>query len=182
MMALALTIGAQAQQDDGMDAMLAAMIAAKVHQDSIDTSSLVAVYDYECQTQDADGKAVTDKMKVCLQVGQHCTRSYPYRKFRKEREWAKGEEFRKLYNEQPFICLKHYHFVMSAATGKGGLSSKLIPDFYAETAALTKNYLMSLKKDITHFCSMFDYRSQGQEWGTSIDAIERSTDFLTGKG
>ena len=47
-LALALTIGAQAQQDDGMDAMMAAMIAAKVHQDSIDTSSLVAVYDYEC--------------------------------------------------------------------------------------------------------------------------------------
>ena len=92
MMALALTIGAQAQQDDGMDAMLAAMIAAKVHQDSIDTSSLVVVYDYECQTQDADDKAVTDRMKVCLQVGQHCTRSFPYRKFRKEREWAKGEE------------------------------------------------------------------------------------------
>ena len=38
-LALALTIGAQAQQDDGMDAMMAAMIAAKVHQDSIDTSS-----------------------------------------------------------------------------------------------------------------------------------------------
>ena len=30
MMVLALTIGAQAQQDDGMDAMMAAMIAAKV--------------------------------------------------------------------------------------------------------------------------------------------------------
>ena len=76
-LALALTIGAQAQQDDGMDAMMAAMIAAKVHQDSIDTSSLVAVYDYECQTQDADGKAVTDRMKVCLQVGQHYMRSFP---------------------------------------------------------------------------------------------------------
>ena len=86
MMALALTIGAQAQQDDGMDAMLAAMIAAKIHQDSIDTSSLVAVYDYECQTQDADGKSVTDKMKLCLQIGQHCTRSYPYRKFREDTE------------------------------------------------------------------------------------------------
>ena len=86
MMALALTIGAQAQQDDGMDAMLAAMIAAKIHQDSIDTSSLVAVYDYECHTQDADGKAVTDRMKVCLQVGQHCTRSFPYRKFREDTE------------------------------------------------------------------------------------------------
>ena len=86
MMAFALTIAAQAQQDDGMDAMLAAMIAAKIHQDSIDTSSLVAVYDYECQTQDADGKAVTDRMKVCLQVGQHCTRSFPYRKFREDTE------------------------------------------------------------------------------------------------
>ena len=42
MMAFALTIGAQAQQGDGMDALLAAMIAAKIHQDSIDTSSLVA--------------------------------------------------------------------------------------------------------------------------------------------
>jgi hypothetical protein len=86
MMALALTIAAQAQQDDGLDAMLAAMIAAKIHQDSIDTSSLVAVYNYECQTQDADGKAVTDRMKVCVQVGQHCTRSYPYRKFREDTE------------------------------------------------------------------------------------------------
>lgn len=86
MMAFVLTIGAQAQQDDGMDAMLAAMIAAKIHQDSIDTSSLVAVYDYECQTQDADGQAVTDRMKVCVQVGQHSTRSYPYRKFREDTE------------------------------------------------------------------------------------------------
>ena len=86
MMAHALTIAVLAQQDDSMDAMLAAMIAAKIHQDSIDTSSLVAVYDYECQTLDADGKAVTDRMKVCLQVGQHCTRSFPYRKFREDTE------------------------------------------------------------------------------------------------
>ena len=61
MMAFALMIEAQVQQEDGgeyqpsgMDALLAAMIVAKIHQDSIDTSSLVAVYDYECQTQDAD--------------------------------------------------------------------------------------------------------------------------------
>jgi GLPGLI family protein len=82
----------QAQQDDGMDDLMSAMIAAKIHQDSFDTSSLVAVYDYECQTQDADGKAVTDRMKLCLQVGQHYMRSFPYRKYRKEREWAEGEE------------------------------------------------------------------------------------------
>ena len=82
-------------------------------------------------------------------------------------EWAKGEEFHRLYNEQPFICLKHYSFIMETATGKVGMPSKHLADFHAETAALTKNYLESLKGDITHFCSMFDYRSKGQEWGTS---------------
>jgi hypothetical protein len=96
-------------------------------------------------------------------------------------EWAKGEEFRKLYNEQPYICLKHYSFIMDCAISKKGLPSKYIPEFYAETAALTKNYLVSLKEDITHFCSMFDYRSQGQEWGKSKDSIERSIQFLTGE-
>ena len=93
MMAFALTVPTQVQaQGDGLADLKAAMIAAKIHQDSIDTSSLVAVYDYECHTQDADGQAVTDRMKLCLLVGQHCTRSFPYRKFRKEREWADGEE------------------------------------------------------------------------------------------
>lgn len=96
-------------------------------------------------------------------------------------EWAKGEEFRKLYNEQPFICLKHYSFIMETAVAKGGMPSKYLADFHAETAALTKNYLESLKTDITHFCSMFDYRSKGQEWGTSKDSIERSIEFLTGE-
>lgn len=91
MMALVLTVSAQAQENDGLDAMMAAMVAAKVHQDSIDTSSLVAVYDYECRTQDAEDEAVTDRMKVCLLIGQHCTRSFPYRKFRMERQWASGD-------------------------------------------------------------------------------------------
>lgn len=96
-------------------------------------------------------------------------------------EWAKGKEFRQLYNEQPFICLKHYSFIMDAATAKGGIPSRYMSDFYYETTELTKNYLELLKKDIKHFCSMFDYRNRGQEWGSSKDAIERSIDFLTGK-
>ena len=94
MMALALTVSTQvqAQEDGGLADLKADMMAAMINQDSIDTSSLVAVYDYECHTQDADGQAVTDRMKLCLLVGQHCSRSFPYRKFRKEREWAEGKE------------------------------------------------------------------------------------------
>ena len=91
MTALALTIAVQAQ-NDGLDDIMAEMMAAKIQQECIDTANLVAVYDYECQTQDADGKAVTDRMKLCLLVGRHCTRCFPYRKFRKEREWAEGKK------------------------------------------------------------------------------------------
>ena len=93
MTTLALTVSAQMQaQNDGLDDIMAEMIAAKIHQECIDTANLVATYDYECRTQDADGKAVTDRMKLCLLVGRHCTRSFPYRKFRKEREWAEGKK------------------------------------------------------------------------------------------
>ena len=82
-------------------------------------------------------------------------------------EWAKGGEFRKTYNDQPFICLKHYQFIMTAAMGKGGVPSK--------------HYLDSVYGDIKHFVSMFDYRNRGKDWGTSTDAIERSIEFLTGE-
>ena len=48
MMAFALTIAAQAQTE------------------TVDTAQFVAVYDYECRTQDDEGQNVTDKMQaVC---------------------------------------------------------------------------------------------------------------------
>ena len=62
---------------------------------------------------------------------------------------------------------------------KGGVPSKLMADFHTDALALTRRYLGSLKGDIDHFVTMFDYRSKGLEWGTSIDAIERSVAFLT---
>jgi hypothetical protein len=69
---------------------------------------------------------------------------------------------------------------MKAATNKG-ISSKLLPDFYKVTAKLAGGYLKNLKADIAHFCTMFDYRANGQDWGTSKDSIERSVEFLTSK-
>ena len=59
MMAFALTIGAQAQVE------------------TVDTAQFVAVYDYECRTQDADGLDVTDRMQLVVQVGRTVTKSMP---------------------------------------------------------------------------------------------------------
>lgn len=94
-------------------------------------------------------------------------------------EWAKGGEFRQTYRDQPFICLNHYRLIMTAASKKGGIPSKQLPEFHADTLELTRKHLEGLKADIDHFVTMFDYRSKGKEWGTSVDSIERSIEYLT---
>ena len=94
-------------------------------------------------------------------------------------EWAKGGEFRQTYRDQPFICLNHYRLIMTAASKKGGIPSKQLPEFHADTLELTRKHLEGLKADIDHFVTMFDYRSKGKEWGTSVDSIEISIEYLT---
>ena len=72
---------------------------------------------------------------------------------------------------------EHYGKVLENATGK--LKGKDLTDFYETTTNLFKNYLLELKEDTTYFCSMFDYRNQGKDWGKSINVIERNIEFLT---
>lgn len=94
-------------------------------------------------------------------------------------QYEKDPEFVRLYREQPYICLNHYALIMKNAGGKNGISSKKMSQFHKDTYDLTKNYLVSLKEDITRFCSMFDYRNRGGDFGSSRDAIERSIEYLT---
>ncbi|MCR5652808.1 MAG: DUF6062 family protein [Ruminococcus sp.] len=96
-------------------------------------------------------------------------------------EYEKSEEFRQLYREQPYICLNHYALIMRRASAKGGVNSKNIKAFHEDTYNLTKNRIAELKDDITYFCSMFDYRNRGKDFGKSKDAIERSIEYLTRK-
>ena len=93
--------------------------------------------------------------------------------------WQKSDEFRKLYSEQKYICMEHYSMLMNSAVKN--MSSKVLPDFYSETAKLCGEYLKVLYGDITHFCSMFDYRNGNADWGKSKDSIERSIKFLTSR-
>jgi GLPGLI family protein len=59
MMALALTIGAQGQTE------------------TIDSTQFVAVYDYECMTQNDEGQDITDRMQLAVQVGRTVVKSMP---------------------------------------------------------------------------------------------------------
>lgn len=55
--------------------MLASKVVAQT--ETIDTARFVAVYDYECRTQNDEGTPVTDRMQVVVQVGRTVTKSMP---------------------------------------------------------------------------------------------------------
>ena len=54
--------------------LYAVLAASASAQEVIDSTQFVAVYDYECRTQDDEGQNVTDKMQVVVQVGRTVTK------------------------------------------------------------------------------------------------------------
>lgn len=90
--------------------------------------------------------------------------------------WQGEADFRRLYSEQPYLCLPHYNLLIHAAEK---MPRKLRGPFSQATADLAGNYLRELEKDVTHFCRMFDYRNNGTDWGNSKDSIERAIQFIT---
>lgn len=95
------------------------------------------------------------------------------------RTWAEQGDFRKLTEEQPYLCLPHYEALQQ--TAEKVLSKKDRGYFREITRALAENYMDELQKDVRHFCDMYDYRNAGNndDWGNAKDAIERSVLFLT---
>ena len=88
MMALALTIAAQGQTE------------------AIDTAQFVAVYDYECRTQDAEGTPVTDRMQVVVQVGRTVTKSMPLSAYQRTDEITSADaamEFQEAMLHMPTV-------------------------------------------------------------------------------
>ena len=86
MMALALTIGAQAER--------------------IDSTQFVAVYDYECRTQDAEGTPVTDRMQLAVQVGRTVTKSMPLSAYQRTDEITSADaamEFQEAMLHMPTV-------------------------------------------------------------------------------
>lgn len=95
------------------------------------------------------------------------------------RLWENEEDFRKLFSEQPSLCLPHFTTLVSVA--ESGMSKKRVPEFAKATSELSRKTLSELHDDVAHFCKMFDYRSssEGADWGNSRDAVERAVQYLT---
>ncbi len=93
------------------------------------------------------------------------------------RVWQKEPDFQALFREQECLCFPHYVRLMEA--GQKSMHKKVYPAFAAEATALAKKYLDQLSRDVSHYCSMYDYRNAGGDWGNSRDSIERAVWFLT---
>ena len=92
--------------------------------------------------------------------------------------FEKSSDFRDLFSQQDMLCLPHYDMLVSHC---GDMDKKYQKRFIDTCNDLVKKYLDSLESDVSHYCSMYDYRNTGKDadWGNSKDSIERAIKFLT---
>lgn len=90
-------------------------------------------------------------------------------------------EMRRLFEEQPALCLPHYSLLLSKA--EQGIGKRYRTEFVQTLHRLAGGYLDSLHADVRHFCDMFDYRNNGEnaDWGNARDSLERAAWWLTSR-
>ena len=94
------------------------------------------------------------------------------------RLYGQEKEFRDLFAQTPVFCLPHYKRLSAA---QKQVSKTCLSEFTGELDRITRETLDGLHRDLSHFCSMFDYRNSEADWGTSKDALERAARFLHGE-
>ena len=92
--------------------------------------------------------------------------------------WESDFNFRKKFEKAPYFCLPHYRRMIDYAQKK--MNKKLFRDFYEAAHGIEKNYLGSLRNDVSWFCKKFDYRYDEEPWYNSKDSVQRAEKFLSG--
>lgn len=97
------------------------------------------------------------------------------------RLWETERDFKELFAAQECLCLPHFTELINAANKT--MNKHAVGDFSKAASTLSKQYLETLREDVSHFCKMFDYRNSGAgaDWGNSRDAVERAVWYLTGR-
>ncbi len=95
--------------------------------------------------------------------------------------YKNSKEFRELFKAQEYICMPHCEMLCNLSVDE--LDKRTAADFRDDVIELGRREVEILYKDVSHFCSMFDYRNNGEnaDWGNSRDAVERSVAFLTAR-
>lgn len=90
------------------------------------------------------------------------------------------KDFKKLYGEQEYLCLPHYHTLVNCSDK---VAKREKGDFLKVSSALAKNKLQKLKENVTLFCGTYNYQSEpGSETELKTrDSVEKAIEWLTGE-
>ena len=96
-------------------------------------------------------------------------------------EMSSHSDIKQLLSKQEYICLPHFDLLQSLAPAY--LQKYELDSFNKLISSLTENYIAVLYKDVSQYCSMYDYRNTGKDadWGNSRDSIERAVKFLVSR-
>lgn len=90
----------------GAIALLVGM-QAHAQEEVIDTAQFLAVYDYQCKTQNNEGETVVDAMEVVVQVGRTMTKSMPWSQssLKEPSLEAEGKAYQEAYLHMPTVWI-----------------------------------------------------------------------------
>lgn len=138
-------------------------IAAQAQVETVDTAQFVAVYDYECRTQNDEAASVTDRMQVVVQVGRTVTKSMPrsvYPVYDDESRPDVAAEFQEALMHMPTVW-------MGLPTGQTTVREFIFPHEY-EGYEPTPNITWTLTDDTLtvsgYLCQQAMATFRGLEW------------------
>ena len=140
-----------------------ALAATASAQEAIDTAQFVAVYDYECRTQDAEGTPVTDRMQVVVQVGRTVTKSMPLSAYQRTDEITSADaamEFQETMLHMPTVWTGY-------PEGQTTVREFIFPHDYEGNEA-TPDIVWTLTNDTltvsSYLCQQATATFRGVEW------------------
>jgi hypothetical protein len=92
--------------------------------------------------------------------------------------WDTEPDFRKLFAEQPEICLPHTVRLLQTAPGEMG--RKRAAAFSEALGKIVLPHAKGLSEKVSRFCKSFDHRFTGQDLGDAKTAVEDAVKWLSG--
>ena len=143
--------------------LYAVLAASSSAQEVIDSTQFVAVYDYECRTQDDEGQNVTDKMQVVVQVGRTVTKSMPRSAYRSGDESEKADvmaDYQEALMHMPTVWI-------GRPSGKTTVCEFIFPheyEGYEETPDITWTFTDDTLTVSGYLCQQAMATFRGVEW------------------
>ena len=119
---------------------------------------------------------ISDSCFVCAKIEFGISRMIDtvYRCYENE------EDFRAMFNNQTSFCLPHFKRLVANFDKRN--MKRYGSDFLNNLTRITEEYAKSLYKDVSEYCTLYDYRAKKEEASDQCkNSVERTIAFLNGR-